>query len=178
MPEPFLIDINHVCIVTHDLDRAVRTWADGYGMGPWNLWTKDATNMKVKVDGEPTEFALRVGLCQVSATFRLEIIQPLDDRSPYARSLAERNGADHIHHVRFDVEDYAAACDRLSGLGLRRVFEGEFDGAPGVSGKFVGTYYGTEDELGFIVEIGQSPSEFAMPEPEAVYPPSAGTETR
>jgi methylmalonyl-CoA/ethylmalonyl-CoA epimerase len=171
MPSPLFTDVNHVCIVTHDLDRAVRTWADRYGTGPWNIWTKDPSNMSAEVQGEPSEFAFRVALCQISPTFRLEIIQPLDDRSPYARSLAER-GADHVHHVRFDIADYEAAADRLDALGVERLFHGEFDAAPGVDGRFVGTYFATEDELGFIVEIGKAPEAFAMPAPAAVYPPS------
>lgn len=169
MPAPLFTDVNHVCIVTSDLDRAVRTWVDRYGMGPWSVWTKDASNMSAVVDGEPTDFAMRVGLCQVSPTFRLELIQPLDDRSPYAGSLAERGGADHIHHIRFDVDDYDGARERLDALGLHRVFEGEFAGAPGVASTFAGTYYGTEDDLGFVVEIGHAPPGFAMSDPESVY---------
>ena len=172
MPAPVFTDINHICIVTTDLDRVVRTWADRYGMRPWNIWTKDGSNMSAKVDGEPTDLGFRVALCQVSPTFRLEIIQPLDDRGPYAKSLGERDGADHVHHVRFDIADYDAAAVRLDTLGLPRVFHGEFDAAPGVDGRFVGTYFGTEDDLGFIVEIGKAPKAFAMTEPEAVYPPS------
>jgi hypothetical protein len=171
--EPIFTGINHICIITHDLDRVVRTWADRYGTGPWNIWTKDGSNMSAEVDGEPTDTAFRVALCQVSPTFRIEIIQPLDDRSPYAKSLADRGGADHVHHVRFEIADYGDAATRLDELGAPRVFHGEFDAAPGVDGKFVGTYFGTEDDLGFIVEIGRAPEAFAMPEPEQVYPSAA-----
>jgi hypothetical protein len=149
----------------------VRTWADRYGVGPWHIWTYTTSdNMSAKLDGEPVDFAFRVALCDISPTFRFEIIQPLDERSPYATSLAERGGLDHIHHVRFEVGDYDAAAERLDDLGLRRTFEGEFDAAPGTRGRFVGTYFGTEGDLGFIAEIGKAPSEFTMPEPENVYP--------
>jgi methylmalonyl-CoA/ethylmalonyl-CoA epimerase len=167
---PIFTGVNHVCIVTHDLDRVVRTWADRYGVGPWSMWTKDPSNMTTEVAGEPTELGFRVALCSVSPTFRLEIIQPLDDRSPYAKSLAERGGVDHFHHIRFDVADYEDGAARLDALGLARVFHGEFDAAPGVDGRFVGTYFGTEDDLGFIVEIGKAPQKFAMAEPEETYP--------
>jgi methylmalonyl-CoA/ethylmalonyl-CoA epimerase len=126
--------------------------------------------MSAAVEGTPTDFAMRVALAQLTPTFRIEIIQPLDDRSPYATSLTERGGADHIHHVRFEVDDFGGAGRRLSDLGLRRVLEADFAGAPGLVGRFEGTYFGTEDELGFIVEIGQAPPGFAMPEPEEVYP--------
>jgi methylmalonyl-CoA/ethylmalonyl-CoA epimerase len=162
--------INHICVVTGDIDRAIRVWADRYGVGPWSVYTKDEANMTVVVDGEPAGFAMRVALASVSPTFRIELIQPLDERSPYARSLAEHGGADHVHHVRFEVEEYAAAAARLDDLGHRRLLEAEFDGAPGVDGTFAGIYFDTEGELGFVVEIGLAPPGFAMPPPESVYP--------
>ena len=50
---------NHLCVVTADLDAAVRAWSDGYGIGPWTIYTKDASNMSAEVDGEPEPFAMR-----------------------------------------------------------------------------------------------------------------------
>jgi methylmalonyl-CoA/ethylmalonyl-CoA epimerase len=167
-------DVNHLCIVTRDLDRSVRAWSDRYGVGPWSVYTKDESNMSVVVDGVATSFAMRVALCGISPTFRLELIQPLDDRSPYAASLTEHGGADHVHHVRFEVDDYGGAAERLDRLGLPRMLDAEFAGAPGVSSSFVGTYYDTRDDLGLVVEIGHVPPGFAMPEPELVYPPPEG----
>jgi methylmalonyl-CoA/ethylmalonyl-CoA epimerase len=163
--------INHLCVVTGDVERAVRVWWERYRMGPWSLYTKDASNMSAVVDGVSTAFAMRVALCDVSPTFRLELIQPLDERSPYARSLAEHGGADHVHHVRLEVDDYHGAGAELRRSGLRRLLEAEFAGAPGVAETFAATYYDTEDELGFVVEIGHAPPGFAMPAPELVYPP-------
>jgi catechol 2,3-dioxygenase-like lactoylglutathione lyase family enzyme len=171
---PVFTGINHICVVTHDLDRSVRTWFDRYGVGPWRIWTKDASNMSAIVDGEPTDFAMRVALCQLSAGFRLEIIEPLDQRSPYARSLAERGGADHIHHVRFEVSDHDDAERRLRGLGLPVLLEAEFAAAPGNDARFAARYFGTERDLGLVVETGGAPAGFAMPEPEEVYPPEDG----
>jgi catechol 2,3-dioxygenase-like lactoylglutathione lyase family enzyme len=166
--------INHVCVATNDLDRAVRTWADRYGVGPWSIWTKDASNMTAAVDGAPTGFAMRVALASLSSTARIEIIQPLDERSPYAHSLERHGGADHVHHVRFDVDDYDRAVARLrDDLGLHETLEARFAGAPGADGSFEGRYFATEDDLGLIVEIGQAPDGFAMPEPERVYPPGS-----
>jgi len=163
--------INHVCIATNDLDRAVRTWADRYGVGPWSIWTKDASNMTAVVDGAPTYFAMRVALASLSDGARIEIIQPLDDRSPYAHALARHGGADHVHHVRFDVEDYDAAVERLRGdLGLHETLDARFAGAPGLEGSFEGRYFATEDDLGVVVEIGRAPDGFAMPDPERNYP--------
>jgi catechol 2,3-dioxygenase-like lactoylglutathione lyase family enzyme len=163
--------IDHVCIATNDLDRAVRAWADRYGVGPWSVYTKDTSNMSAEVDGAPAEFAMRVALATLSPTARIEIIQPLDDRSPYAHSLARHAGADHVHHVRFHVDDYDASVVRLRDeLGLHTMLDATFAGAPGVDGAFHGMYFATEEELGLVVEIGHAPPGFAMPAAERVYP--------
>jgi catechol 2,3-dioxygenase-like lactoylglutathione lyase family enzyme len=168
--DPVFTGLNHVCVVTTDRDRAVRTWAHRYGVGPWALYSYDSSNMSAVVDGEPTDFEMRVALCNVSPAQRIELIQPLDDRSPYARSLAVHDGADHVHHLRLDVAGYDEADAGLRRLGLRRLMDAEFAGAADSEAKFVGTYYGTEDELGVIVEIGEARPGFLMAEPEEVYP--------
>jgi len=163
-----LTGLNHVCVVTADLDRAIRIWADRYGVGPWNVWTKDASNMTAAVEGRPTDFAMRVALASLPSGVRIELIQPLDDRSPYAESLVRNGGADHIHHLRFDVDDYDAAAARLRGdLGLDTLLHARF---AGVEGSFTGTYFDTEPDLGFVLEIGAAPEGFTMPPPDAVYP--------
>ncbi len=159
---------NHVCIVTRDLDRAVRAWAERYGVGPWNIWTKDTSNMSAVVDGRSESFAFRVALCTLASGFRLELIQPLDDRGPYASSLARHDGRDHVHHLRLDVADYDDARGRLDGLGLDVPLDASFDGAPDVESKVSATYFDTMAELGFTLEIGRVPPGFAMPEPELV----------
>jgi len=158
-------------VATNDLDRAVRSWSDRYGVGPWSLYRYDRSNMSAVVDGGPADFAMRVALAQLSPTSRIELIQPLDERSPYAESLGRHAGADHIHHVRFDVADYDSAVERLQNeLGLRPLLSAEFTGASDEGPRFAGSYFAAEDDLGFIVEIGRAPEGFAMPEPESVYP--------
>lgn len=156
--------INHVCIATHDLDRAIRAWSARYGVGPWRVYRYDASNMAAAVDGQPTAFEMRVGLCQLGPAFRIEIIQPLDDGSPYAKSLARHGGADHVHHIRLEVDDYDDAVGRLGGLGLDTVLDATFDN--GVTA----TYFSTEDELGFTLEVARIPPGASMPDPELVYP--------
>jgi catechol 2,3-dioxygenase-like lactoylglutathione lyase family enzyme len=166
-----LTGINHVCVVTSDLDGAVRAWADRYRLGPWSIWTKDASNMTAAVEGEATEFAMRVALASLPSGVRVELIQPLDERSPYAQSLVRHGGADHIHHLRFDVGDYDAAVAYLRDeLGVPTILDATFAGSPGVEGSFTATYFDTQGELGFVVELGDAPAAFAMPAPEGVYP--------
>jgi methylmalonyl-CoA/ethylmalonyl-CoA epimerase len=172
MREPIFTGLNHICVVTSDIERAVRVWSDKYGIGPWNLYTFDASasNMSARIHGRPVDFVMRVGLCRISPTFRVEIIQPLDERSLYAASLAHHKGVDHIHHVRVEVEEYGGAISRLDELRLDKPMEASFCGAPGVEGRFTGTYFSTETDLGFILEVGHAPDGFQMGPPEFVYP--------
>src|SRR4051794_14810831 len=177
MAEPVFTGINHVCIVTADLDRAVRTWCDRYGVGPWQVYTYAPEMTEVRVEGRPVEFGMRVGVAHLDASTRVELIQPLDDRSPYASSLAERGGADRVHHLRLDVADHAAALGRLEGLGLREVLSARFPGknpaAPASA-----TYMDTAADLGFIVEVAALPPEFAPPDPDYTYSESEPAHAR
>lgn len=172
MTAPVFTGINHLCVVTRDLDRAVRTWADRYGVGPWRVMTYEPSMIEATVGGRPTEFGMRVGLAHIDESTRIEIIQPTDDRSPYAESLEARGGADHIHHVRMDIADYGDSRDRLEGeLGLSTVLDGTFQtGAP--DARSSATYLATEQDLGFIVEVAELPPGVVYPEPDYVYPPA------
>src|SRR3954451_14749359 len=114
---------NHICVATHDLDRAVRTWWDRYGVGPWRVYRFDPTTVSAEVDGEAAEFSMRAALAQLGPHLRLEIIQPLEGPNPYTPSLERHGGRDHIHHVRLDVFDFQAAVGHLEELGHATVME-------------------------------------------------------
>jgi hypothetical protein len=120
--------------------------------------------------GAPAEYAMRAAMCDVSPTFRIELIEPLDDRSPYAQSLERHGGADHLHHVRFDVEDYGGARGDLERLGSDVVLDATFAGAEGATSEVQATYFATERELGFLLELADVPPGFSMPPPERTYP--------
>ena len=164
---------NHICIVTADLDGAVRRWWDRYRVGPWRVFTYDRSNMEATMDGEPVDFEMRAALAQLGPAFRIEIIQPLDDRSLYAASLRQSGGADHIHHVRLDVSDFAGARNKLGALGLEVRFDATFRGGSPDGDRVRGMYFDARDDLGFLLEIAEAPPGFSMPQPDYVYPPEA-----
>ena len=170
MSDPAFTDLNHISVATRDLDRAVRIWADRYGIGPWRVYTYDSTNMVASVDGEPTDFAMRVALCQLGPHTRVEIIQPLDERSPYAHSLQQRGGADHLHHIRMDVEDYQSSVERLERLDLGKVLAGTFQSGVDPDDPSKAIYFGTEADLGFVVELALLPPGLVLRAPDYIYP--------
>jgi methylmalonyl-CoA/ethylmalonyl-CoA epimerase len=172
LPRQLFTGINHVCVVTSDIDRAVRVWWERYGVGPWTIYRYDGANMSADVDGEPTDFAMRTALANLSPTFRMELMEPLDGRSPYAKSLTAHDGADHVHHVRFEVDDYEGVRSALSEHGLHELMHARFRGAEGVASRFVSSYFASEGDLGLIAEVGYMPPDFRMPDPEELYPPA------
>ena len=54
-------------------------------------------NMEATVDGAPLEFRMRAALAELGPSFRIEIIQPMDERGPYGDSLRRNGDADHRH---------------------------------------------------------------------------------
>ena len=119
------------------------------------------------------DFKMRVALAQLGPAFRIEIIEPLDDRSLYAASLRQSGGADHIHHVRLDVSDFAGARNELGALGLEVRFDATFRGGSPDGHRVRGMYFDARDDLGFLLEIAEAPPGFSMPQPDYVYPPEA-----
>jgi methylmalonyl-CoA/ethylmalonyl-CoA epimerase len=160
--------INHISVVTADLDATVRVWQDRYGIGPWQLYTYDEDMIEAEVGGEPVKFGMRAGFCNLDPGTRVEIIQPLDDRGPYAESLRRHDGANHLHHMRLDVPDYAEARDGLDGLGLDRILDGEFAALEGTSSHAI--YFDTAADLGFLVEVAHMPEGYVRIEPDGTYP--------
>jgi methylmalonyl-CoA/ethylmalonyl-CoA epimerase len=173
MPPSLFTGANHIGIVTRDLDRAVRAWWDRYGVGPWRVYRYDASNMSVLLDGRPAEYEMRVALAQLGPGMRVEIIQPLDERGPYAESLAQHGDADHLHHMRLDVADFDDAYARLQEMGLPTRMHATFAGAEPGGPRVTAAYLGAEAELGFTLEIVGMPEGFSMPEPEYLHPADA-----
>ncbi|MBV9680612.1 MAG: VOC family protein [Solirubrobacterales bacterium] len=164
---------NHICIVTADLDSAVRRCWDRYRIGPWRVFSYDGSNMKGTTDGEDFEVKMRAALAPLGATFRIEIIEPLDERSVYAEALRRRGGADHVHHVRLDVPDFERTRRKLMSLGIPVRMDAQFAGGSTDGPRLRGIYFDATDYLGCLLEIADVPPGFSMPEPDYVYPSDA-----
>jgi methylmalonyl-CoA epimerase len=90
--------IDHVGIAVHELDTASATYVDLLGA---------VRGHREVVEGQGVE----VLFLELPGTTRLELIAPLDDRSPVARFLAKRG--EGLHHICVLVDDIAAALAAL-----------------------------------------------------------------
>lgn len=162
---------DHLGMVTRDLEAAMRTWSDRYGTGPWQVFSYDECSMDATYCGETGPYPMLAALCPLGDHFRLELIQPLVDAGPYHDSLLAHGDADHLHHVRLATSAPTAARATLARNGNEVVFDAAFTGADPAGPRFRAQYYDTVEDLGFLLEIGDPPQGFRMPEPDRVYPP-------
>lgn len=122
MPESAAPVPLQISFVVPDADEAVRIWHAQYGVGPWTL--VNLTPDDPQVDGRHEPYAFRTALAPWGPV-QLELIQPLDDRSHYARSLAAHDGKAHLHHIKLSSEDYQDAYDAMLASGHRVIQSGQ-----------------------------------------------------
>ena len=130
-------------------------------IGPWRIYRYDSSTSKETIlNDQPGEYAMRLALTRVGDV-SWELIQPLDEKSIYARFLREHG--EGLHHVLFDVDDYddTIAYFRSKGIGVAQ---------GGQLGQISFTYFDTEDRLLFPAEIIRRDKEGELPPPGATYP--------
>jgi methylmalonyl-CoA/ethylmalonyl-CoA epimerase len=128
--------LNHVAIATGDLEKSVALYRDTLG-------AKVSAPMDQPDHGVTTVFVELPGS-------KVELLAPLGKASPIANFLA-RNPGGGVHHLCFEVEDIAAARDKLQAEGARVL------GAikPGAHGKPV-LFLHPKDFGGVLIELEQS----------------------
>ncbi|MGR3465562.1 methylmalonyl-CoA epimerase [Limimaricola sp.] len=129
--------LNHVAIVVPDLAAAAARYSGPLG----------AT---VSAPQALPDHGVRVVFVELPNT-KIELMEPLDDGSPVAGFLA-KSPSGGMHHVCYEVDDIAAARDRLVASGARVLG----DGTPktGAHGKPV-LFLHPKDFDGCLIEIEQ-----------------------
>ena len=116
-----LTEIDHVAIAVFDLEAAVAYYRD----------TFDATVAHreiVERDG------VEEALLKVADSY-IQLLSPVRDDSPVAKSLASRG--EGLHHVGYRVDDCAAALARIKAEGHRVIDEEPRPGSRGTTVAFV-----------------------------------------
>jgi hypothetical protein len=161
MREPVFTDTLQVAIVVRDLDAAMQTFVEDYGIGPWHIYEFNPDNVDDMVrNGEPAASAWRLAITMVGKV-QWELIEPLDDESIYAEFL--RAHGEGLHHVGVGTKEYGETLAELRARGHEVLMGGLYNGV-----KFA--YLSTDRDLHAITEIFDWPEEHTQ-EPDAVYPP-------
>ena len=163
LPNSFLDGTVQICVVTHDLDRAVRAYADRLGIGPW--WIQDAQPpemQETRIRGVETPFSMRLALAW-TGDMMWEIIQPLTGPTVYKEFL-EKHG-EGVQHAAFSFTrvGFDAAVESFKARGFEPIQECNWNG---VRVK----YFDTVGAAHTTFEIYDWPEDKALPEPQSWYP--------
>jgi catechol 2,3-dioxygenase-like lactoylglutathione lyase family enzyme len=104
-PLPDLPGLFHIGWVVRDCAAAQRELSARLGAGPFVSAGQEARFDKALVHGKLTPFALRIAFGALGGVL-LELLEPLDDKSPHAEFLAA-NG-EGLHHMAYLVPDFDA----------------------------------------------------------------------
>ncbi|HEY7603988.1 MAG TPA: VOC family protein [Gaiellaceae bacterium] len=162
MREPIFNGTLQVSVVVPDLDKAMRTYVDDYGIGPWHVYDFNPGNVAgMHEAGRPVQRSWRLALAQVGEV-QWELVQPLDEDSVYGRFLAEHGAG--VHHIGVAVPGYEGTISELTGRGHEVLLGGTYNGV-------TFAYLSTDRDLGIVTEIFDgAPGEDQQP--DAVYPPA------
>ncbi len=131
--------LNHVAIAVADLDAAVKLYGETLGA-------------RVSEPQALPEHGVTVVFVELPNT-KIELLEPLGEASPIAAFL-ERRPAGGIHHLCYEVDDIAAACERLVKNGARILGDGKPRiGAHGLPVVFLDP----KDFCGTLIELEEAP---------------------
>jgi methylmalonyl-CoA/ethylmalonyl-CoA epimerase len=142
--EPIFSETMQIGMVVRDLDATLRTYIDDYGIGPWEIYEFNPGNATdLREYGEPVERSWRLAVTMVGQVM-WELIEPLDDKSVYARFLAEKG--EGVHHIAVATPSFDDTVAAQAKRGNKLVLSGTFSGAKVA-------YLPTDRDLGVIIEI-------------------------
>jgi len=130
-----LTAIDHVAIAVHDLEAAIAYYRDTFG-------AEVAHREVVESDG------VEEALLAVAGSY-IQLLTPIRDDSPVARSLATRG--EGLHHVGYRVDDCAAALARVKAEGHRVIDEEPRPGSRGTTVAFLHP----KSSFGTLIELVQ-----------------------
>jgi len=114
--------ITQVCWVTDDIEAAERLLSEQFGVGAWmRIPDVEFGPGETTLRGEPVRFVAHISL-GYAGDLQLELIQPVEGPTIHAEFLAAHGPG--LHHVCFEVEDVAAACEAAEAAGVPVLMRG------------------------------------------------------
>jgi methylmalonyl-CoA/ethylmalonyl-CoA epimerase len=142
--EPVFTKTMQIGIVVRDLDATLRRFVDDFGIGPWEIHEFDSESARdLCEDGRPVERSWRLAVTMVGHVM-WELIEPLDDKSVYARFLAEKG--EGVHHIAVATPNFDETVAAQAKRGKKLVLSGTFGGVKVA-------YLPTDRDLGVILEV-------------------------
>jgi len=141
----------HIGVVVKDLERTLDTLTNIFGIGPFKILDFPPKDMKDDIEmtyhGKPADFSAKFCFADMG-NVELEIIQPISGKSVWFDFL-EKHG-EGIHHLKFKVPDLEETKQYLNVYNFKMIQSGS---AVGVNKGKTWAYFGTEDKIGFVIEV-------------------------
>ena len=173
---PWIRSIDQLGFVVRDLDACVRLFADQYGIGPWTIVNFGAPGGEntipiedVVLCGEAIgTYAIRCAVCDMPNGVQLELIEPRDGKSIFAKYLAEHGpGLQHVSVVLAQPFDDVLAHLRATG----RLERGQI---ATVDRQETCVFADFRDTLGTCIELHKRPETFRFPDVQPEFYPASG----
>ncbi|MGI6663120.1 MAG: methylmalonyl-CoA epimerase [Bacillota bacterium] len=131
--------VNHIGIAVNDLDAAIKTVKDVFGLEVAGV--EEVPSQKVKVAFVPV------------GDTRLEFLQPTADDSPVAKFLASRG--EGMHHIALETDDILGDLKKAEEGGARLI---DKEPRPGAHGTKVGFLH-PKSTFGVLMELVEEAGE-------------------
>ena len=128
-----LLNLDHVGIAVHNLDRAVDEYRVKYGITP--LYRETVSSQGVEE-----------AMIPLGGSF-IQLLQPLGPDTPVGRYLAKKG--EGVHHLAWTVADIEAALEHLKAQGARMV---DSEPRPGGGGTRI-AFVHPRDLAGTLIEL-------------------------
>ena len=150
--------IIQVAYVVRDLQEAMQRHWEVCGMGPWAIYTFDASNVEDFIyRGRPSTHQALLALAW-SGAMQVELLQPVSGYCIYNEHLESKG--EGLHHIKLYHADCASAVAAYARRGYPVIQSGRFD-------EDEHYYLDTERDFGYVIELGNAGSIRA---PERHYP--------
>ena len=164
MEKKFIInDVAQICILVPDIDKAVETWWNRFGIGPWHFYTYGKPLVKrMTRNGKAAEYKMKIALSYIGK-MRIELIQPLEGDTVY-QEFIDKHGYG-VHHLGVLTGNMEQSLKEAAEAGLSMTQDGAGFG-PDYDGHYA--YLDTEDLICTTIEMIERPKR--RNPPEKVYP--------
>ncbi len=139
--------VNHIGIVTRDVERCAKKYEALFGFGPFNVVLRGT--QKIELHGQPAEVRHKTAV-GFGGGVQFHISQVVEGRSAHSEFLAA--GKEGLHHIGVFVEDFDGELRKYTSKGYAIVSQG-FE----TSMRVRWAYMDTAADLGFYVELIEKP---------------------
>lgn len=140
--------ISQIGVIVKDVEKAAQNYSSLLGIGPFTIYEFRPVNDLYRGE-KMTDAKMKMGKAMWN-NMELELIQPMEGRSPHMEWLRERG--EGVQHFGFNVPNFDEVCDSFRKEGFTPLLQGEFY-LEAYKGTVKACYFDTTEAIGIIFEV-------------------------